>query len=221
MSQRSESPAGGRTYLDALGRCYYVEGVLPPEVCPSLAELMSIDSRPAERSRLIGASRPPGGQEIPRRERAYDPEYTYSETPHPALPLPPCLARLLAWVNAREQRTEWSTDGKPFKRFNGALVNWYDDGDDCIGKHTDNEADLVAGAPIFSASFGAERTLRFWPLRRGPGESGPAAALPLRDRTYVVMGGAMQKHYLHDVPRVEPASAVGPRVNVTFRVFKA
>ena len=42
-------------------------------------------------------------------------------------------------------------------RLNELLVNWYRDGSDYIGPHSDDERELVKGAGIYCISYGATR----------------------------------------------------------------
>jgi len=100
-------------------------------------------------------------------------------------------------------------------RFAFALCNLYPDGAAGMGWHTDDEADLVDGAPIASLSLGAPRAFALRLGRRGPA----CCTLTLPAGSLLVMGGATQKHYQHRVPpRVRCAA---PRINLTFRQMRA
>lgn len=101
--------------------------------------------------------------------------------------------------------------------YNLCLLNLYEDRGRNIGKHADDERDLVPGSRIASVSLGAER--RFYLEGKNPGGS---AAVPLPDAEFAVthgclltMGGLTQRLLKHWVPpgKVEE----GPRVNLTFR----
>jgi len=63
------------------------------------------------------------------------------------------VIRALEFVQAKE----------PSHRYNGALVNWYEGGEEGMGAHADDEADLVKGAPIYSISLGTGRVFRVHP----------------------------------------------------------
>ena len=105
----------------------------------------------------------------------------------------------------------------PDFEWNGALVNWYPDGASYIGAHSDDERDLVPGAPILSFSFGGLRTFRVKKKKEaGPGEIG-AIDFPTEHRSLLAMCGAMQKEYKHEITKT--AKAVAPRINVTIRCF--
>lgn len=95
-------------------------------------------------------------------------------------------------------------------RFNSVLLNWYRDGQDSMGWHSDDEPELGANPVIASASFGAARRFlmqhKKQRLRR---------EWLLADGDVLVLGGATQHHWRHHVPKTR--QPVGPRINLTFR----
>jgi alkylated DNA repair dioxygenase AlkB len=101
--------------------------------------------------------------------------------------------------------------GEPF---NYALVNWYRDGEDYIGWHSDKEADLAPEASIASLSLGAER--RFL-LRDRKGKGDRTVEVPLADGSLLWMRGETQKKWKHSLPKQKDVRS--PRWNVTFRVI--
>ena len=94
--------------------------------------------------------------------------------------------------------------------FNGVLVNYYRDGDDHLGWHSDDE--LINGSEplIASISLGAER--RFDMRHR---ETGELVSTPLRHGSLLVMSGLSQRCWEHRIPKVP--CLVDARVNLTFR----
>jgi alkylated DNA repair dioxygenase AlkB len=95
--------------------------------------------------------------------------------------------------------------------FNSVLANRYRDGRDCMGWHSDDEAELGLSPVIASLSLGATRRFVF------KHRSGPARklALELPHGSLLLMAGATQRYYRHALPRtVRP---VGERINLTFR----
>jgi alkylated DNA repair dioxygenase AlkB len=94
--------------------------------------------------------------------------------------------------------------------FNSVLLNLYRDGRDSVGWHADNERGLGRNPVIASLSLGATR--RFQLKHRG---NGARVALDLTHGSCLVMGGATQHHWLHQLPKT--ARPVGPRINLTFR----
>lgn len=101
-------------------------------------------------------------------------------------------------------------------RFNSVLANYYRDGADSIGAHSDDEREL-GPAPddvrIGSLSLGAPR--RFVVTHRRTGERREWA---LGGGSLLLMGGTMQRGYRHRVPKTR--RPVGPRLNLTFRFVR-
>jgi alkylated DNA repair dioxygenase AlkB len=94
--------------------------------------------------------------------------------------------------------------------FNSVLLNLYRDGRDSVGWHADNEPGLGRNPVIASISLGATR--RFQLKHRGSGER---VAIDLSHGSCLIMAGATQHHWLHQLPKT--ARPVGPRINLTFR----
>lgn len=136
--------------------------------------------------------------------------------------------RLIAWAGALPYRYSGQTleprafppalaalrdivSGHCLVPFNHALVNRYRDGNDSMGLHADAEPELGPDPVIASLSLGASR--RF--VIRHKKQREDRRDLELCHGSLLVMGGTMQHHYRHGLPRT--ARAVGQRVNVTFR----
>lgn len=104
------------------------------------------------------------------------------------------------------------------KPFNFLLMNLYGP-DDSIGKHSDDERDLVEGAGIFSVSLGRVRRFCMEP-KGGTGARGKIVSQRLAHGSALWMAGLTQKAYKHyvDPEKMRPGEA-GPelRVNLTFR----
>ncbi len=95
-------------------------------------------------------------------------------------------------------------------KFNSVLCNLYRNGDDAVGWHADSERDLGDRPLIASVSFGAQR--RFMLKSR---DNGDRLEFRPEHGSLLVMGGDLQKHWLHQVPRTR--KEVGERINLTFR----
>ena len=95
--------------------------------------------------------------------------------------------------------------------FNSVLANRYRDGRDCMGWHSDDEAELGTEPVIASVSLGAPR--RFVLKHREAPERRLARDLP--HGSLLVMQGDTQRLYRHALPRT--ARPVGERINLTFR----
>jgi len=126
--------------------------------------------------------------------------YTYSGTHHEPRPWTPELATMRARVEALCGR-----------RFNSVLLNRYRDGRDGMGWHADDEPELGRNPVIASVSLGATRRFR---LRHRRNRAEPVT-LPLTSGSLLCMGGALQHHWLHALPKT--ATPVGERLNLTFR----
>jgi alkylated DNA repair dioxygenase AlkB len=94
--------------------------------------------------------------------------------------------------------------------FNGVLCNLYRHGGESMNWHTDLEPALGPCPVIASLSFGAERLMRF----RHNG-SGKRLALWLTSGSFLVMGGALQRHWQHAIPAMPEVRAA--RINLNFR----
>lgn len=142
--------------------------------------------------------------EIPRYQQLFG-DISYSFAGISAAPEPldnEFLRKVLDFVNARESH-----------HYSGILVNWYPDGDHYIGAHSDDERDLVKGAPIYSFSYGASRTFRF----HGKTGGDKVIDIQLDDGTMVAMCGDCQKEFKHSVPKTK--SCKNMRINLTVRAF--
>ena len=140
--------------------------------------------------------------QVPRRIAFFGEEglsYTYSKQIHRALPWPPNL------VDLKEKIEE-----KLKTAFNSVLCNYYKDGNDYIGWHQDNEADLGMDPIIASISLGAERKflLRNCQTRR-------IKEFILSDGDLFVMHSDCQRNWQHSLPRSRHIQ--NPRINLTYR----
>lgn len=98
------------------------------------------------------------------------------------------------------------------QEYNGILVNFYRDGNDYIGPHSDDTRDLVENSDIYSITFGDCR--KFILKNKTSTEK---YILLLNNNDVLVMGGACQKYYKHSVPKCKSTRR---RINVTIRHFK-
>lgn len=147
-----------------------------------------------------------GGRSVPvPRGLAWfgDVPYSYSGLTHKPCPMPAKLRQLADRIEAELARA-----GTPAK-FNSVLMNFYRDGTDSIGMHSDDESQLDAQPVIGSVSLGSARKFRFQhKLTRTRHET------PLPGGSLLVMKGNTQEDWRHGVPK-EPGA--GPRINLTFR----
>jgi alkylated DNA repair dioxygenase AlkB len=125
--------------------------------------------------------------------------YTYSGLTLQPLPLTPLLEQLRAAVEHATGR-----------RYNSVLLNYYRDGADSMGMHSDDEPELGAEPVIASLSYGATRTFTLRHKR-----SKRTVKLDLTDGSLLLMAGKFQANWHHGIAKT--AKVVGPRINLTFR----
>ena len=94
--------------------------------------------------------------------------------------------------------------------FNSALVNFYRNGQDGVGWHSDNEACNGPEPTIASVSLGATR--RFDLRHRKTGET---IKIDLESGSLLVMAGKSQQYWVHQVAKTKRVHE--PRINLTFR----
>jgi len=132
--------------------------------------------------------------------------YTYSRTRFEPRPWPESLASL----RGRLERDCGAS-------FNSVLANFYRDGSDSMGWHSDDEPELGARPVIASLSLGATRSFRL--RRRLPrgahAQPGATLGLPLTHGSLLRMAGDTQQLYRHEIPKTR--EVVGGRINLTFR----
>jgi alkylated DNA repair dioxygenase AlkB len=142
----------------------------------------------------------------PRRTALYGDEgltYRYSgRTMHP-LPWTPTLLALKAVAEAYAT-TSFST----------VLVNLYRNGADSMGWHRDNERELGPHPTIASISLG---TTRLFQCKHRTDPS-LRVSLPLTNGSLLVMKGAMQEQWYHQIPKERRVTE--PRINLTFRAIQ-
>ena len=121
--------------------------------------------------------------------------------------------RSTAWSNAVYellQKVQTVTGHK----FNSVLLNYYRDGQDSVGWHSDDEPELGSNPVIASLSLGANRDFHLKhkskPLQR--------RSITLEHGSLLLMQGATQHNWQHQLPK--RAKAQG-RVNLTFRTIQA
>jgi hypothetical protein len=95
--------------------------------------------------------------------------------------------------------------------FNVCLLNYYENGEQRIGWHSDRE-EIGRTTPIASVSLG---TPRHFLLRSKENGIGDRANLDLQNGSMVIMENVCQMQYLHSVPKQSDVST--GRINLTFR----
>lgn len=125
--------------------------------------------------------------------------YAYSGNVFEPLPLTPVLQELFNQLHMEF----------PY-RFNSVLLNLYRNGQDSMGWHADDEPELGRNPVIASLNLGQTRT--FYLKHRLLNHR---IKLDLQPGSLLIMGGAMQHHWIHQVPKSQ--QALKARINLTFR----
>ena len=94
--------------------------------------------------------------------------------------------------------------------FNSVLANYYRDGRDSMGWHSDNEKELGPRPTIASISFGSERDLIFRNKI-----SKKTLSIPQTNGCLILIDGKTQKNWQHSIKKTQ--KIIGPRINLTFR----
>ena len=129
--------------------------------------------------------------------------YFYSGKANVPLAFPPILLQL-------KHQVETITGF----RFNSALCNYYRDGNDSMGWHSDNEFHYHPGDPIASLSIGASRDFVF----RKKSDRRVKVLLPLHHGDLLVMKGPLQQFWEHSLPVRKRVKDY--RINITFRRYR-
>lgn len=125
--------------------------------------------------------------------------YYYSGQLAKSKPLQPHSAELMQIINA-----QFDTN------YNGILVNKYDDGNNYISDHIDDEKNLDKGG-VIAISYGAVRKFRI----RDKFTKKIIVDIPTTSNSIIHMGGDFQKEFTHGIP-VEK-TVKGVRYSLTFR----
>ena len=98
--------------------------------------------------------------------------------------------------------------------FTTCLLNLYRDGKDSNGWHADDEKSLGLNPVITSVTLGQPRYFHFKHRK----DNRLTYKLLLGHGSLLVMQGATQHHWLHQIPKT--AKPIGERINLTFRVIE-
>lgn len=98
-------------------------------------------------------------------------------------------------------------------KFTTCLLNYYRDGKDSNGWHSDDEKELGTNPIIASVSLGAER---FFHLRKKADKTQKHKIL-LESGSLLLMKGKTQHCWQHQIPKT--SKPIGSRINLTFRIL--
>lgn len=128
-------------------------------------------------------------------------EYIYSNSSKIAHPWTSTLQTIKAYL---EEFTG--------EKFNSCLLNYYHNGSEAMGWHSDNEPSMKKNAPIASISLGAERDFIF---RHNLTKD--QCTIRLENGSLLMMKDETQAFWKHQLPARKRILA--PRINLTFRQF--
>ncbi|MBB5441205.1 alkylated DNA repair dioxygenase AlkB [Pedobacter sp. AK017] len=100
--------------------------------------------------------------------------------------------------------------------FDRVLLNLYRDGKDSVAWHSDNLPADGKQHHIASVTFGDTRIFK---VRHKSNKKISGLDIPLTHGSLLLMGETMQEYYEHHIPKT--ARAVGPRINLTFRISES
>jgi alkylated DNA repair dioxygenase AlkB len=133
-----------------------------------------------------------------------DAHYTYSGMSLAPQPWTPLLADIRARVEQTTRRT-----------FNSVLLNYYRDGRDSMGMHSDDEPELGRDPAVAALSLGAPRVFT---LKHKTDKTVAPVRIALGEGSLLLMAGATQHNWRHGIART--ARPVGPRISLTFRLIR-
>lgn len=137
------------------------------------------------------------GYKAPRLNKGYGKGYTYSGHSMPDTPIPAHYQRL---VDKIEKDLNI--------HMNQILLNYYRNGSDSIGLHSDNEKELGYNPTVVSLSLGDSRTFEL------VDKDGAVYPIELKNNQLLVMGNMSQVLYRH---RIRKQEGKGRRISITFR----
>jgi len=146
----------------------------------------------------------------PRRVMWFAPEeHTYVYAGKKNVPLP--MTQLLIDLGGYAAAVIKEKLGREIE-FNSVFCNLYQNGDNYIGWHADDEPGLASDL-IASISLGATRDFK---VRRNSDKA--TWTFPLGDGDLAVMYDDCQEKYKHSVPKRKKVTK--PRINLTYRVYE-
>ena len=138
----------------------------------------------------------------PRLQRAYGKSYSFSGSVAEAVePIPEMFQELIDFLNKRYHRN-----------FNMMLINWYRNGKDNIGFHSDDEKQIKKHSPVVTISLGVDRDFVLKNIK-----TGEKNVYNLKNNQAFTMGGTCQETHKHCLPVRKKITDY--RISLTFREF--
>src|SRR5207253_7814790 len=99
--------------------------------------------------------------------------------------------------------------------YNYVLINRYQDGNDSIGFHADDEREINPEIPIAALSLGQERPFTF----KSNKHPHHCLTLKLENGSLLVMNSPTNDNYKHSLPKRK--NILKPRLSLTFRCIRS
>ena len=196
----SDSAVSSQTIINMDGIAIYTDSLIPTEKSEFFLLQLSKNIQWKNDESVIF-----GKHYITRRKTAWYGDgpfnYTYSKIKRTALP----------WTNELLE-IKHVVENNESTKFNSCLLNFYHDGDDGMGWHSDNEKELIKNGVIASISLGAERKFSFKHKKNKE-----KIDLILGNGSLLVMKEQIQNHWMHQLPKSKKVRE--PRINLTFRTI--
>ena len=193
-----DSAVSSQTIINMDGIAIYTDSLIPAEKSEFFLLQLSKNIQWRNDESVIF-----GKHYITRRKNAWYGDgpfnYTYSKIKRTALP----------WTNELLE-IKHVVENNESTKFNSCLLNFYHDGDDGMGWHSDNEKELIKNGVIASISLGAERKFSFKHKKNKE-----KIDLILGNGSLLVMKEQIQTHWMHQLPKSKKIRE--PRINLTFR----
>jgi len=104
------------------------------------------------------------------------------------------------------------------EKYNSVLLQFYRNGNDYIGWHSDSEKDMVENAAIASVSFGAKRNFVLRPRSKDLRKKIDNINFELQNGDLLIMRDVTQKFWQHSITKSKNIKS--ERINLTFRLMK-
>jgi alkylated DNA repair dioxygenase AlkB len=99
-------------------------------------------------------------------------------------------------------------------KFTSVLLNYYRDGKDSMGWHSDDEKELGQNPIIGSVSFGESRVFQ---MKHKFQKDIKKVDIPLTNGSFLLMKGTTQHFWQHQIPKSK--RQMNSRINLTFRII--
>lgn len=172
---------------------------LPTEICFSNEEINYIwENRPNNQHTIKLY-----GKEVlcPRLQECQGKDYYFSGAILKAKPIDNIYKKLIDFLNTKYK-----------VNFNMLLINWYRDGKDYIGPHSDDETSIKNNTPIITVSLGITRDFIL-----KDNITKERQIYKLENNSVLVMGGTCQKTHKHSLPQRKKIKDY--RISITLREF--